>query len=78
MDQTVQRQGLGQYLLMDVFEKVANISEYAGFYALTLQSFDADSTEFYKSLGFEQYSEGGGQPKMLFPLSNILQAVGKA
>ena len=51
-----QRQGLGQYLLMDVFSKVATVSDCAGLYALTLQSLDADSTAFYKSLNFEVYS----------------------
>lgn len=69
------RQGLGQYLLMDVFSKVAEIAKYAGFYALTLQSLDDDSTSFYKSLGFAVYSENLEQPKMLYPLANILTLV---
>lgn len=67
-----QRQGLGEYLLMDVFTKVARISDYAGFYALTLQSLDDDSTAFYTSLGFAVYSENLRQPKMLYPLAGIL------
>ncbi len=75
VDKTYQRQGLGRYLLMEVFEKVARISEHAGFYALTLQSVDSESTAFYKSLGFEEYSEGGSQPKMLYPIENILEIV---
>lgn len=73
------RQGLGEFLLMDVFTRVANISEHAGFYALTLQSLDDDSTAFYKSLGFAAYSENTKQPKMLYPLEDILTLVrGKA
>lgn len=69
------RQGLGTYLLMDVFSKVAAISDNAGFYALTLQSLDEDSTAFYKSLNFTVYSEGLKQPKMLYPLEDILTLV---
>lgn len=73
-----QGQGLGTHLLQDVFERVAAISEHVGFYALTLQSFDANSTAFYKRLGFEEYSEGAGQPKMLYPLVNILKLLNRA
>lgn len=70
-----QRQGLGRHMLMEVFDRVASISDHAGFYALTLQSYDADSTAFYNSIGFEQYSDGSGQPKMLYPIESILQLV---
>ncbi|RWO96927.1 GNAT family N-acetyltransferase [Mesorhizobium sp.] len=69
------RQGLGTYLLMDVFSKVAAISDHAGFYALTLQSLDEESTAFYESLNFTIYSEGSKQPKMLYPLEDILTLV---
>jgi ribosomal protein S18 acetylase RimI-like enzyme len=75
VDQTVQRQGLGQHLLMDVFEKVARTSENAGFFALTLVSLDDDSTAFYKSLNFTVYSQNLRQPKMLYPLADILALV---
>lgn len=68
-----QGQGLGRHLLQDVFERVADISDDVGFYALTLQSYSVDSTAFYKRLGFEEYSEGAGQPKMLYPLVSILK-----
>jgi hypothetical protein len=60
---------------MDAFSKVAAISDHAGFYALTLQSLDDDSTAFYKSLAFTEYSENLKQPKMLYPLENILTLV---
>lgn len=69
------RQGLGEFLLMDAFSKVAGISDFAGFYALTLISLDADSTAFYGSLNFRAYSENLKQPKMLYPLADILTLV---
>lgn len=72
-----QRQGLGQYLLMDVFSRVAVIAQHAGFFALTLVSLDDDSTAFYKSLGFHIYSENLAQPKMLYPLEDILSLVSR-
>lgn len=77
VDKAHQRRGLGRFLIQDVFEKVAAISENVGFYALTLQSYDEASTAFYQRLNFEEYSEGGGQPKMLYPLVNILKLLGK-
>jgi hypothetical protein len=72
------RQGLGSYLLMDVFSKVGKIAECAGFYALTLVSYDEKSTAFYKSLNFSIYSEHLKQPKMLYPLEDILALISKS
>jgi GNAT superfamily N-acetyltransferase len=69
------RQGMGRYLLMDAFFRTAQIAEYAGFYAFTLQSLDEESTAFYKSLGFATYTEDAASPKMLMPLQNILDLV---
>jgi ribosomal protein S18 acetylase RimI-like enzyme len=75
VDETARRRGLGQHLLMDVFDKVARMSEHAGFFALTLVSLDADSTAFYQSLNFTVYSQNLRQPKMLNPLADILTLV---
>jgi hypothetical protein len=60
---------------MDVFARVAAIAEHAGFFALTLTSLDDDATAFYKSLNFTVYSENLQNPKMLYPLEDILTLV---
>lgn len=70
-----QRQGIGTALLSDVFEKVYQISEIAGVYALTLHSLDEDSTAFYKNLGFEPYSDHPTSPKLLIPIRTIRELV---
>ncbi len=75
VDGAYQRQGLGEYLLMDVFVRAAAIAEHAGYYALTLTSLDEDSTAFYESLNFRTYSENLKTPKMLYPLQDILTLV---
>ena len=77
VDLTCQGQGLGRLLLMEAFEKTARISEVAGFHALTLQSIDSESTAFYTKIGFTEYSSGGTQPKMLYPIQNILKVTGR-
>ena len=74
VDAPFQRRGIGQYLLMDAFDRVTAISEHAGFAALTLQSFDAGSTAFYERIGFIRYG-GGDQPKMLYPLDSVIEVV---
>jgi ribosomal protein S18 acetylase RimI-like enzyme len=76
VDAQYHRQGLGEHLLMDVFAKVATIAQHAGFFALTLTSLDDDSTAFYKSLNFTVYSQNLPNPKMLYPLEDILTLVG--
>jgi ribosomal protein S18 acetylase RimI-like enzyme len=75
VDESIHRQGLGEFLLMDAFSRVAELSDHAGFYAMTLQSLDQDSTAFYESLNFTIYSENLKQPKMLYPLADILTLV---
>lgn len=72
VDRAYQGQGLGQYMLQDIFEVVADLTAYVGFYALTVQSMTPDSTRFYRKIGFEEYSDGGGQPKMLYPIRKLI------
>lgn len=69
-----QRQGLGEYLMMDVFSKVEHISEYIGLFALTLISLDDNSTAFYKSIGFTTYLESS-PPKMFYPIAGVIDTV---
>ena len=70
-----QRRGVGTALLSDVFDRVAQISDHAGFYALTLQSLDTASTKFYTSLGFTRYAGPDESPKMLIALRTIRDLV---
>jgi ribosomal protein S18 acetylase RimI-like enzyme len=70
-----QRQGVGTALLSDVFERVVKISDHAGFYALTLQSLDIDSTLFYEGLGFKAYAGHPEHPKMLISIRTIRDLV---
>ena len=75
VQQGFQRRGIGTALLTDVFDKAYRISEFAGMYALTLQSYDANSTAFYRSLGFSAYSDHPTAPKMLMPIRTIRELV---
>jgi GNAT superfamily N-acetyltransferase len=75
--ESYRRQGLGSYLLMDAFERIKGISEHCGFYALTLQSLDAESTAFYTSLNFAPYTNDPVTPKMLYPLGDIIALVNR-
>lgn len=71
VDRAHQRKGVGTALLSDVFERVYQISKLAGLYALTIQSLDAESTAFYRRLGFEPYSDHPTSPKLLMPIRTI-------
>lgn len=75
VQQTLQRHGIGTALLSDVLDKVYQVSELAGLYALTLQSLDADSTAFYRSIGFAAYSDHPTAPKMLMPIRTVRELV---
>lgn len=71
VDRQVQNAGLGTFLLQDAFEKVAQVAEIVGFYAVTLQSLNAKTTAFYESIGFSTYAEFP-HPKMIYPVESIL------
>jgi GNAT superfamily N-acetyltransferase len=66
-----QRQGVGQFLLMDVFRRVSIVSEHVGFYALLLTALDAEAKNFYLSLGFHEYPDSTGM-RMMLTLREIL------
>jgi ribosomal protein S18 acetylase RimI-like enzyme len=70
-----QRQGIGTTLLSDVFDRVVKVAEHAGFYALTLQSLDINSTRFYEGLGLQPYAGQKENPKMLIPIRTIRNLV---
>jgi ribosomal protein S18 acetylase RimI-like enzyme len=72
VDKDYQRNGLGNYLLQDVFQRLTELSDVVGFYALTVTAIDQSAAEFYKSLNFEIYVEGE-QPKLLYPLVDIVK-----
>ena len=74
VDRKYQGQGLGTLLLQDVFVRVAAMAEHVGFYALTVQAIDKQTGTFYSNLGFEEYVEGS-QPKLLYPLQDILKLI---
>lgn len=71
----VHRRGVGRFLIADVIAKAYEISDHAGFYALTLVSLDDESTKFYKGLGFVPYSTRTAMPKMLLPIGVVRRLV---
>jgi GNAT superfamily N-acetyltransferase len=65
VDESFQGQGVGTFLLMDVFQRVALISKHIGFYALLLTALDREAKDFYLSLGFHVYPDPSGMRMML-------------
>jgi GNAT superfamily N-acetyltransferase len=73
-----QKQGVGMYLLGHAIEKCHDILMNAGYYALTLQSINEDSTAFYRKLNFVEYAGDPKQPKMMLLASNIRKLIEEA
>ena len=72
VDETYQGQGLGKYLLMDAMDRVYDITQNAGLYAMTLQPLDPEATAFYERAGFERYAEATGrEPKLMYTIGTM-------
>ena len=52
VDQSVQRQGLGSLLLVDVLRRAAAIAEQVGIRAVEVEAIDQTAKEFYRGLVF--------------------------
>lgn len=53
VDKNFQGQGLGSYLLMDALDRILNLSEEMGYYAVEVDAIDDKAKSFYDKYGFE-------------------------
>jgi len=71
VDQNVQRQGLGEYLLVDALRRVTTVAEQMGIYALEVHAIDQQARKFYTKYGFQPFRD---DPSHLFmPMETIKQ-----
>jgi GNAT superfamily N-acetyltransferase len=69
VDQSVQGQGLGGYLLRDALKRCQNISEQLGVFAVLVEAIDEEAIRFYERFGFVAFQD---QPdKLYLPISTI-------
>jgi GNAT superfamily N-acetyltransferase len=69
VDQSVQRQGLGSLLLVDVLRRAAAISEQVGIRAVEVEAIDQAAKEFYLRFGFRPLTD---DPRhLLMPMHEI-------
>jgi GNAT superfamily N-acetyltransferase len=52
VDKTVQRQGLGEHLLIDALRRANHVSQYVGVRAVEVHALDAEAQRFYLRYGF--------------------------
>ena len=52
VDKIVQRQGLGQHLLIDALRRVGHLAEHVGVRAIEVVALDDDARRFYVKFGF--------------------------
>jgi len=68
---TLHRQGLGEFLLLNALERVAEISLNAGIAAIVVDAKDAKAADYYRQHGFIPSPDN---PLQLFLLTATLQA----
>ncbi|MBI2431856.1 MAG: GNAT family N-acetyltransferase [Candidatus Hydrogenedentes bacterium] len=71
VDQKVQGQGLGEFLLLDALHRCSAIAEQMALFAVEVHALDQAARNFYVKYGFQPFQE---QPLHLFlPLDTIKQ-----
>ena len=69
--QTLQRRGLGEFLLMEALRRVLDSSRDVAAYAVIVEAIDEDAKRFYAKCGFSEFPH---RPQRLFlPLPTIEQ-----
>ncbi len=76
VDQEYQKQGWGEHLLMHALQKIAQVSEQVGIFAVILDAKDDTAKSFYIKYGFIPFVD---QPMKLFlPIRTILKLFGES
>lgn len=71
VDSQSQRQGIGEFLLLDVLKRAVIISEQTGLYAVVLDALTERAKSFYLSYGFKELLD---DPLHLYlPIGTILE-----
>jgi GNAT superfamily N-acetyltransferase len=69
VDKRYQGNGIGKTLTLHAMKKTLEVANIIGIYALTLEAVDVKTSEFYKKVGFEFFTQG--DLMMYIPLSTI-------
>jgi GNAT superfamily N-acetyltransferase len=70
------RKGIGELLMLDAFEKAAQIADLAGTACMTLDAVDEDKAQWYERRRFERFGiHEDGRVKMFIPLQTIQDAL---
>jgi hypothetical protein len=73
------RRGIGTGLMLDAFEKTAQIADIAGVACMTLDAVDEEKALWYEGLQFERFGQQpDGRIKMFIPLGTIADALSVA
>ncbi len=71
VDRHIQRQGVGEHLLLDVLRRAVIISEQTGLYAVVLDALTENAKNFYLRFGFRELLD---DPFHLYlPISTIIE-----
>lgn len=69
VDQSMQGQGLGAFLLMDALHRIAGVAEQVAIYAVEVHALDKFARDFYLKYGFRSFTD---DPHHLFlPMATV-------
>jgi ribosomal protein S18 acetylase RimI-like enzyme len=77
-DASVQRRGLGRFLMAHAFRRCVAAANEAGGHFLVLDALNEDAARFYRSLGFEALPTHDREKRMMISMAKVRKAVERA
>jgi GNAT superfamily N-acetyltransferase len=68
---SLQRQGLGSFLLIDALRRAYLISQHVPFYGVALRSLNDETGRLYERYGFQETDDGNLNPLMILPIWTV-------
>ncbi len=73
VDQRVQGQGLGEFLLIDALHRIVGIADQLGLFAVEVHALDSSAMRFYAKYGFQSFQDQ--KLHMFLPLATVKQLI---
>jgi GNAT superfamily N-acetyltransferase len=75
VDRTVQRRGLGGFLMADVLVRCLAVAEQIGAHFIVLDAIDDHAARLYRTIGFHDLPAPGQERRMIVPMRKVRRAL---
>jgi ribosomal protein S18 acetylase RimI-like enzyme len=75
VDASMQKRGLGQFLMADVLKKCVSVADLIGSHFIVLDAINEDAARMYRRIGFHNLPTPGPETRMLMSMAKVRKAI---